>query len=81
MFIEEIVSPQSINIFFLQGIELGNYLIKEVAQKVISEFPMINELSTLSPIPNFSNWLLEKMKQGNYYCRYQNKKVNITLVY
>ncbi|KAK1135496.1 hypothetical protein K0M31_000085 [Melipona bicolor] len=47
----------------LQGIELGNYLIKEVAKKVISEFPMINELSTLSPIPNFRTWFLEKIKQ------------------
>ncbi|CAK9833729.1 Malonyl-CoA decarboxylase, mitochondrial [Anthophora retusa] len=47
----------------LQNIELGNYLIKEVAKEVISEFPMISELSTLSPIPNFRIWLLEKTKQ------------------
>ncbi|XP_053976346.1 malonyl-CoA decarboxylase, mitochondrial-like [Hylaeus volcanicus] len=47
----------------LKGIELGNYLIKEVANEVISEFPMIHELSTLSPIPNFRSWLLEKLKQ------------------
>ena len=47
----------------LQGIELGNYLIKEVASEVISEFPLIHELSTLSPIPNFRIWLLERMKQ------------------
>ncbi|XP_035732332.1 malonyl-CoA decarboxylase, mitochondrial-like isoform X1 [Vespa mandarinia] len=47
----------------LQGIELGNYLIKEVANQVVTEFPMINELSSLSPIPNFRIWLLEKMKQ------------------
>ncbi|KAF7411900.1 hypothetical protein HZH66_000796 [Vespula vulgaris] len=47
----------------LQGIELGNYLIKEVANQVVTEFPMIHELSTLSPIPNFRIWLLEKMKQ------------------
>ncbi|KZC07315.1 Malonyl-CoA decarboxylase, mitochondrial, partial [Dufourea novaeangliae] len=47
----------------LRGIELGNYLIKEVASEVISEFPMIHELSTLSPIPNFRSWLLEKLKQ------------------
>ncbi|XP_076287830.1 malonyl-CoA decarboxylase, mitochondrial isoform X2 [Lasioglossum baleicum] len=46
----------------LQGIELGNYLIKEVASEIISEFPMIRELSTLSPIPNFKSWLLEKLK-------------------
>lgn len=48
-----------------QGIELGNYLIKEVAKQVLSEFPMITELSTLSPIPNFRTWFLEKTKQGN----------------
>lgn len=47
----------------LQGIELGNYLIKEVANQVVTEFPMIHELSSLSPIPNFRIWLLEKMKQ------------------
>ncbi|XP_068988973.1 malonyl-CoA decarboxylase, mitochondrial-like isoform X2 [Bombus flavifrons] len=47
----------------LQGIELGNYLIKEVAKQVLSEFPMITELSTLSPIPNFRTWFLEKTKQ------------------
>ncbi|XP_076242951.1 malonyl-CoA decarboxylase, mitochondrial [Calliopsis andreniformis] len=47
----------------LQGIELGNYLIKEVANKVVSEFPRIQKLSTLSPIPSFTNWLLEKLKQ------------------
>ena len=41
-------------------------MIKEVAKKVISEFPMINELSTLSPIPNFKTWFLEKIKQGTY---------------
>ncbi|XP_043252300.1 malonyl-CoA decarboxylase, mitochondrial-like [Colletes gigas] len=51
----------------LKGIELGNYLIKEVANKVISEFPMIRELSTLSPIPNFRSWLLEKLKQDVNY--------------
>lgn len=50
---------------FFQGIELGNYLIKEVAKEVISEFPMIHELSSLSPIPNFRTWFLEKIKQGN----------------
>lgn len=56
---------KKIPLFLLQGIELGNYLIKEVANEVISEFPMIQELSTLSPIPNFRTWLLEKLNQGN----------------
>ncbi|XP_033215871.1 malonyl-CoA decarboxylase, mitochondrial-like isoform X2 [Belonocnema kinseyi] len=47
----------------LQGIELGNYLIKEVAKQVTNEFPMIDQLSTLSPIPNFRMWVIEKIKQ------------------
>ncbi|KAG7209609.1 hypothetical protein KM043_011264 [Ampulex compressa] len=53
----------------LQGIELGNYLIKEVANQITTEFPMINQLSSLSPIPNFRIWLLEKMKQANFHLR------------
>ncbi|XP_058809041.1 malonyl-CoA decarboxylase, mitochondrial-like [Phymastichus coffea] len=47
----------------LQGIELGNYLIKEVAKQITSEFPMIDQLSSLSPIPNFRLWLLDRMKR------------------
>lgn len=47
-----------------QGIELGNYLIKEVAKQITSEFPMIDQLSSLSPIPNFRLWLLDRMKRG-----------------
>lgn len=46
----------------LQGIELGNYLIKRVVQEVQAEFPKINQLSTLSPIPGFKAWLMEKIK-------------------
>ncbi|XP_046418541.1 malonyl-CoA decarboxylase, mitochondrial-like [Neodiprion fabricii] len=46
----------------LQGIELGNYLIKNVAAKVLEEFPLIDQLSSLSPIPNYRIWLLERIK-------------------
>ncbi|XP_012272190.1 malonyl-CoA decarboxylase, mitochondrial [Orussus abietinus] len=57
----------------LQGIELGNYMIKEVIKKVIEEFPLVNELSSLSPIPNFKTWLLEKIKQdpSNIFDNYE----------
>lgn len=48
----------------LQGIELGNYLIKEVARKVTREFPMVEQLSTLSPIPKFRLWFLDGVRQG-----------------
>ncbi|KOC65828.1 Malonyl-CoA decarboxylase, mitochondrial [Habropoda laboriosa] len=58
-------------------IELGNYLIKEVAKEVISEFPMIHELATLSPIPNFRTWLLEKTKQeiNNIFTNEESKSI------
>ncbi|XP_032669378.1 malonyl-CoA decarboxylase, mitochondrial-like isoform X2 [Odontomachus brunneus] len=51
----------------LQGIELGNYLIKEVVKEITTEFPAVQLLSSLSPIPNFKAWLLEKLKQDMKY--------------
>ncbi|XP_011704022.1 PREDICTED: malonyl-CoA decarboxylase, mitochondrial-like isoform X3 [Wasmannia auropunctata] len=47
----------------LQGIELGNYLIKKVASEITTEFPAVQQLSSLSPIPNFKTWLFDKLKQ------------------
>ncbi|XP_008274675.1 malonyl-CoA decarboxylase, mitochondrial [Stegastes partitus] len=41
----------------LQGVELGNYLIKRVVRELQSEFPHMAQFSSLSPIPGFSSWL------------------------
>ncbi|XP_053742501.1 malonyl-CoA decarboxylase, mitochondrial [Synchiropus splendidus] len=41
----------------LQGVELGNYLIKKVVRELQSEFPHMERFSSLSPIPGFSSWL------------------------
>ncbi|KAL3162959.1 hypothetical protein ABBQ32_009392 [Trebouxia sp. C0010 RCD-2024] len=41
----------------LAEINLGNFLIKQVAKRVITEFPSVDTLITLSPIPGFRNWL------------------------
>ncbi|GLE06320.1 hypothetical protein PINS_up015567 [Pythium insidiosum] len=41
----------------LQGIDLGNFLIKEVAKALKREYPQLHIFSTLSPIPNFVPWL------------------------
>ena len=56
----------------LAGIDLGNFLIKQVAQRVLTEFPNIETLITLSPIPGFRNWLHTQveaertaLRQGN----------------
>jgi hypothetical protein len=47
---------------FVQGIELGNYLIKRVVKELRAEFPLVSQFSSLSPIPQFRAWLLERMK-------------------
>ncbi|KAF0700130.1 Aste57867_9318 [Aphanomyces stellatus] len=41
----------------LQGVDLGNYLIKQVAKRLQHEMPNISIYSTLSPIPGFIKWL------------------------
>ena len=41
----------------LRGINLGNFLIKRVAEKLHEEFPRLKTFCTLSPIPSFVTWL------------------------
>lgn len=48
----------------MQGIELGNYLIKRVVRELQSEFPKMTQYSTLSPIPGFKNWLVGSIKNA-----------------
>ncbi|XP_029378496.1 malonyl-CoA decarboxylase, mitochondrial [Echeneis naucrates] len=47
----------------LQGVELGNYLIKRVVRELQSEFPHMVQFSSLSPIPGFSSWLQGVLSQ------------------
>ncbi|CAG5958408.1 unnamed protein product [Menidia menidia] len=62
----------------LQGVELGNYLIKRVVRELqrqrgwrvlrhgwraVSEFPHVSQFSSLSPIPGFSSWLQGLLSQ------------------
>ncbi|XP_077371689.1 malonyl-CoA decarboxylase, mitochondrial [Festucalex cinctus] len=47
----------------LQGVELGNYLIKRVVRELQSEFPHMAQFSSLSPIPGFSLWLQGLLNQ------------------
>ncbi|KAM8799325.1 malonyl-CoA decarboxylase, mitochondrial [Eudromia elegans] len=42
----------------LQGVELGNYLIKRVVKELQKELPQIKDFSSLSPIPGFTKWLV-----------------------
>ncbi|KAL8575344.1 hypothetical protein ACOMHN_048637 [Nucella lapillus] len=45
----------------LQGVELGNYLIKSVVRRLQSEFPHLAQFSSLSPIPGFRDWLVGRL--------------------
>lgn len=42
----------------LHGVDLGNYLIKQVAGELQREWPQMNQFSSMSPIPGFRDWLL-----------------------
>lgn len=59
----------------LAGIDLGKFLIKQAAQLLLRELPQLDQLSTLSPIPGFANWLLIALDQrfsgqvGVEFCR------------
>jgi malonyl-CoA decarboxylase len=41
----------------LRGINLGNFLIKQVAERLQREVPTLRTFCTLSPIPGFAGWL------------------------
>lgn len=41
----------------LRGVSFGNFLIKQVAEELLSELPGLKRFVTLSPVPGFMNWL------------------------
>ncbi len=41
----------------LRGVSLGNFLIKQVCERLKSEFPRLAQFCTLSPMPGFGAWL------------------------
>jgi len=45
----------------LAGISFGNFLIKQVAEQLASEFRNLKTFATLSPIPGFRRWLDPKL--------------------
>ncbi|KAK3097069.1 hypothetical protein FSP39_006097 [Pinctada imbricata] len=50
----------------LQGVDLGNYLIKTVVKELQSEFPSIDQFSSLSPIPGFKDWLVLELNRSQH---------------
>jgi len=47
----------------LAGVTFGHFLIKQVVEEVSREIPRISTFVTLSPAPNFAEWL--KRERGN----------------
>ena len=41
----------------LRGVNLGNFLIKQVAERLQQQFPRLKTFCTLSPVPGFAAWL------------------------
>lgn len=44
----------------LRGVSFGNVLIKQVVEDLGKEFPRVKTFATLSPIPEFRAWLVER---------------------
>jgi malonyl-CoA decarboxylase len=44
----------------LRGVSFGNVLIKQVVETLSQEFPSVRTFATLSPIPGFRTWLMER---------------------
>lgn len=47
----------------LRGVSLGNFLLKQVAELLSAELPRLRRICTLSPIPNFSAWLVAHLRK------------------
>ena len=41
----------------LAGVSFGNFLIKQVVEEIAREIPKLSTFVTLSPVPNFADWL------------------------
>lgn len=42
----------------LGGINLGNYLIKQVVEDLRRQYPQLETFATLSPLPGYRKWLM-----------------------
>src|ERR1700731_33372 len=49
----------------LRGISFGNFLIKQVVEELQAEFPQLKRFSTLSPMPGFRRWLMQRLADGS----------------
>ena len=48
----------------LRGISFGNFLLKQVTDRLARQHPGLRTFVTLSPIPGFRKWLLQAIEEG-----------------
>jgi malonyl-CoA decarboxylase len=48
----------------LTGVSFGNFLIKQVVEEIARENPRLSTFVTLSPVPNFAQWLKRERANG-----------------
>jgi malonyl-CoA decarboxylase len=46
-------------------VSFGNFLIKQVVEELKAEFPQLKRFSTLSPVPGFRRWLMQRLAEGS----------------
>ena len=61
----------------LDGISFGNYLIKDVVRYIQTEIPSIKEFFTLSPVPDFMDWI--KINNNDLY-RDLNSNLSVEVI-
>jgi malonyl-CoA decarboxylase len=49
----------------LRGVSFGNFLIKQVVEELRAEFAQLQRFSTLSPVPGFRRWLMQRLAEGS----------------
>ncbi len=58
----------------LAGVSFGNFLIKQVVEEISRELPLLSTYVTLSPVPNFAEWLRrERLADASVALRPEDK--------
>lgn len=65
----------------LAGISFGNFLIKQVVEKLSAEFRNLKTFATLSPIPGFRRWLDPLLASGQAGLISEDEAVDLTAAF
>jgi malonyl-CoA decarboxylase len=64
----------------LAGVSFGNFLIKQVVEEISRELPRLSTFVTLSPVPNFAEWLRrERLADASVALRPEDKAMLVIL--